>query len=160
MGKETTCSAGDTGDSSLIPGSGRSSGNGNGNALQYSCLENPMGRVPNPVGCRIRHHWAQDLHASGVFGQGILRAPAAGLSACVTWLYVRWLLYCYLDPSRGQFPETSVLVCPASRAGHSQSFVHSGCPKNVCLRHPWVSISSKAFSTSYMCKFWWWCKVM
>ena len=26
----------------LIPGSGRSSGEGNGNPLQYSCLENPM----------------------------------------------------------------------------------------------------------------------
>ena len=33
-----------TGDSSLIPGSGRSPGDGNGNALQYSCLENLMER--------------------------------------------------------------------------------------------------------------------
>ena len=39
VGKEFTCSAGDTGS---IPGSGRSSGGGNGNPLQYSCLENPM----------------------------------------------------------------------------------------------------------------------
>ena len=30
------------GDSSLSPGSGRSPGEGNGNPLQYSCLENPM----------------------------------------------------------------------------------------------------------------------
>ena len=29
---------------SLIPGSGRSSGEGNGNPLQYSCLENPTDR--------------------------------------------------------------------------------------------------------------------
>ena len=29
-------------DSGLIPGSGRSSGQGNGNPLQFSCLENPM----------------------------------------------------------------------------------------------------------------------
>ena len=36
---ESACSAGDPG---LIPGSGRSSGEGNGNPLQYSCLENPM----------------------------------------------------------------------------------------------------------------------
>ena len=28
----------------MIPGSGRSSGKGNGNLLQYSCLENPMDR--------------------------------------------------------------------------------------------------------------------
>ena len=31
-------------DTGSIPGSGRSSGEGNGNPLQYSCLENPMNR--------------------------------------------------------------------------------------------------------------------
>ena len=36
--------AGDTGDADSIPGSGRSSGVRNGNPLQYSCLENSMGR--------------------------------------------------------------------------------------------------------------------
>ena len=40
-GKESACNAGDLG---LIPGSGRSLGEGNGNPLQYSCLENPMDR--------------------------------------------------------------------------------------------------------------------
>ena len=44
-GKESTCHAGDPGDSGLIPGSRRSPGGGNGNSLQYSCLENPMDRV-------------------------------------------------------------------------------------------------------------------
>ena len=38
---ECTCNAGDT---SSIPGSGRSPGEGNGNPLQYSCLRNPMDR--------------------------------------------------------------------------------------------------------------------
>ena len=38
-GKE---SAGNTGDLGLTPGLGRSPGEGNGNPLQYSCLENPM----------------------------------------------------------------------------------------------------------------------
>ena len=38
------CSAGDEGDKGSIPGLGRSSGGGNGNPLQYSCLENPMDR--------------------------------------------------------------------------------------------------------------------
>ena len=32
------------GDAGLIPGSGRSSGGGNSNSLQYSCLDNPMDR--------------------------------------------------------------------------------------------------------------------
>ena len=42
--KNPLANAGDTGDSGLIPGLGRSSGGGNGNLLQYSCLENPMDR--------------------------------------------------------------------------------------------------------------------
>ena len=37
-------SAGDLRDLGLIPGSGRSPGEGNGNPLQYSSLENPMDR--------------------------------------------------------------------------------------------------------------------
>ena len=40
-GKESACNAGDT---SLIPGSRRSPGEGNGNSLQYSSLENSMDR--------------------------------------------------------------------------------------------------------------------
>ena len=43
-GKESACNAEDSGDAGLIPGSGRSSGGGHGNPLQYSCLENPMDR--------------------------------------------------------------------------------------------------------------------
>ena len=42
--KESACSAGDMGDMGLIAGSGRSSGEGNGNPLQYSCLESPKDR--------------------------------------------------------------------------------------------------------------------
>ena len=41
-GSEVKASASDAGDPGLIPGSGRSPGEGNGNPLQYSCLENPM----------------------------------------------------------------------------------------------------------------------
>ena len=44
ISKESTCQWGDTGDLGLIPGSVRSLGVGNGNALQYSCLENSMDR--------------------------------------------------------------------------------------------------------------------
>ena len=40
-GKESACSAEDPG---LIPGSGRSPEEENGNPLQYSCLRNPMDR--------------------------------------------------------------------------------------------------------------------
>ena len=40
-GKEPACNAGDL---CLISGFGKSPGEGNGNPLQYSCLENPMDR--------------------------------------------------------------------------------------------------------------------
>ena len=45
-------------DVDLIPGSGRSPGGGNDNPLQYSCLENPMGRgVPRVIVHGIANHW-------------------------------------------------------------------------------------------------------
>ena len=42
--KESSCNVGDPG---LIPGLGRSPGEGNGNPLQYSCLENPWTEEPD-----------------------------------------------------------------------------------------------------------------
>ena len=48
-GKESACNAGDLGS---IPGSGRSPGVGNGNPLQYSCLENPVDKG----------HWWATVH--------------------------------------------------------------------------------------------------
>ena len=46
VGKESACNAGKSMqiDPGSIPGSGRSPGEGNGNPLQYSCLENPTDR--------------------------------------------------------------------------------------------------------------------
>ena len=42
--EESACNTGITGDVGLIPGSRRSPGEGHGNPLQYSCLENPVDR--------------------------------------------------------------------------------------------------------------------
>ena len=42
--KNLPANAGDTRDMGLIPGSGRSPGEGDNNPLQYSCLGNPMDR--------------------------------------------------------------------------------------------------------------------
>ena len=44
MVKSLAASAGDVRDVGSIPGLGRSLGGGNGNPLQYSCLENPVNR--------------------------------------------------------------------------------------------------------------------
>ena len=43
-GKKSSCNAGNTGDMGSIPGLAKSPGGGNGNPLQYSCLEDPIDR--------------------------------------------------------------------------------------------------------------------
>ena len=63
-GKESTCIAGDTGDTNLIPGLGTYPGGGSGNPLQYFCLKNPMDRgawwAAVQGSQRIRHCWAPE----------------------------------------------------------------------------------------------------
>ena len=44
MENNLPANAGDARDTGSIPGSGKFPGRGNGNLLQYSCLENPMDR--------------------------------------------------------------------------------------------------------------------
>ena len=66
--KESACS---TGDPVSIPGSGRFPGEGNGNPLQYSYLENPMDRgtwqaTVHGV-ARVRHNLATKLKSKEVF---------------------------------------------------------------------------------------------
>ena len=62
VGKESTCNAGDPG---LIPGSGRSPGEGNGNPLQYCCLENPMDRGA----------WHATVHVAARVGHDLATSP-------------------------------------------------------------------------------------
>ena len=65
--RESTCNAGDVGDAGSVPGSGRSLDRGNGNPLQYSCLENPTDREAwkaRPQGCKeldTTEHTAHNL---------------------------------------------------------------------------------------------------
>ena len=62
VGKESACNAGDPGS---IPGLGRSPGEGNGNPLQYSCLENPMDRGA----------WWATVHGDARVGQNLATKP-------------------------------------------------------------------------------------
>ena len=57
--KNPPASAGDSGDTGSIPGSGRSPGEVNGNPLQYSCLENTMDRGA----------WQATVHGGGGVSQ-------------------------------------------------------------------------------------------
>ena len=60
MVKNPLANAGKTRDTGLIPELERSSGGGDGNPLQYSCLENPMDRGAWRAE-RVRHDWMIDL---------------------------------------------------------------------------------------------------
>ena len=62
VGKVCACSEGDLGS---IPGSGRSPGEGNGNPLQYSCLENPMDRGA----------WRATVHKVSRVGHNLVTKP-------------------------------------------------------------------------------------
>ena len=74
-GKESSCNAGDLGS---IPRSGRSSGEGNGNPLQYSCLENPMDRGT----------WQATVH-------GVAKSQTR-LSDCHYYIYTHIYLYIHI----------------------------------------------------------------
>ena len=62
VSKESACNAGDPGS---IPGSGRSPGAGNGNPLQYPCLENPMKRGA----------WQATVHGVARVGHNLVTKP-------------------------------------------------------------------------------------
>ena len=62
VGKESACNAGDWGSS---PGLGRFPGEGNGNPLQYSCLENPMDRGA----------WLATVHEATRVGHDLVTNP-------------------------------------------------------------------------------------
>ena len=60
MVKNLPANAGDIRDVGLIPGSGRSPGEENGNPLQCSCLDNPMDRGPwRAIDHGVKQSWTQ-----------------------------------------------------------------------------------------------------
>ena len=67
--KNLPADAGHTRDIGLIPGSGRPPGEGNGNLLQYSCLENSMDYGYSPWG-RKESDTTERLHSNNAAGKG------------------------------------------------------------------------------------------
>ena len=72
--KESACNAGDLGS---IPGLGRTPGEGHGNSLQYSCLENPVdggkpGGLPSMGLQRVRHDWATKHSTAQVLSSSLV----------------------------------------------------------------------------------------
>ena len=80
VGKEPACNAEDLGS---VPGSGRSPGEGNGNPLQYSCLENPMDREA----------WRAQVHGIARTGHNLATKPPPQLSTCLFYVNHIFTLY-------------------------------------------------------------------
>ena len=120
--KVSACNAGDLGS---IPGSGRSPGEGNGNPLQYSCLENPMDRgsggLQSTGSQRVRHDWATSFHftfgrlepqgslsvAGGIWGQNSLFLR--DLSLFFLRLSAVWMRLTHTVESHLLFPKSTDL---------------------------------------------------
>ena len=73
VGKESACNAGDPGS---IPGSERSPGEGNGNPLQYSCLENPTDRGA----------WQATVHGVARAGHDLVTKPPPPFPCGKSWV--------------------------------------------------------------------------
>ena len=84
--QEIACNAEDV---DLISGLGRFSGKGNGNPLQYSCLENPMDRGDYSSVVSVAHRWAS-VHGVARVGQDLFTKPPPS-----------WLNIALLTGSRG-----------------------------------------------------------
>ena len=92
-GKESACNAGDSGSS---PGLGRSPGEGHGNPLQYSCLENSTDRGAwwaTVHGVAKNKTWSSDQHFH-IFNLAVLQLP------CNTWASLQ--LYAQALEHKGQ----------------------------------------------------------
>ena len=78
-------------DMGSIPGSGRSSGGGNGNPLQYSCLENPMTEEPGGLQSmgsqRVRYDWEMGTHSNTLAWRIPWQRSLAGYSP---WGHKEW----------------------------------------------------------------------
>ena len=122
-GKESARNAGDPG---LIPGSGRSPGEGNGYTLEYSCLENSMDRGPwwaTVHGVTRVRHWEMNIFKLRRF----LKPPKVFLS-----LDQRWILFLSVMWIRREVRALSISV------GNPVTFLSDEwlCSKNSGPRHP------------------------
>ena len=77
VSKESACNAGDPGS---FPRSGRSTGERNGNLLQYSCLENPMDRGT----------WWAIIHGVARVGWDLSTKPQQVSAVVLSWEVEKW----------------------------------------------------------------------
>ena len=88
------CNAGDLGS---IPELGRSPGEGNGNPLQYSCLENSMDEAPTGLQSmglqRVGHDWATSPSPSSSFIKRLFSSSSLSAIRVISSAYLRLLLF-------------------------------------------------------------------
>ena len=126
-GKESACSAGDL---CLIPGLGRSPGEGKGYLLQYSGLENNMDYIVH--GVAKSWTWLSDLHFQFFPGRGRFWAEGCG---------VVWVLACGLWPSSS--PHAGLLGAQRSSVWPQQRNI---IVRNDAIRALWAWPPSGWFS--------------
>ena len=113
-GKEALCSVGDPGS---ILGSGRSSGEGNGSPLHYSCLENPMDREA----------WWVTVH---------------GVAKSRTWLSTHAKFPCTKEEMRNLHAFCCIELCRSIYSCHSCFLLDSCLPPASCKQvAQWVRLS-------------------
>ena len=121
-GKQAACNAGDPGS---IPQSGRSSGEGNGNALQYSCLEKSTTEEPGGLQSmglkRVGHDWVTTLSLLMHF----MGFPGGASGKECTGQFKRWR-------DTGSIPGSG----RAPGGGHHNPLQHS-CLENPIDRGAW-----------------------
>ena len=90
MVKNLQANAGDARDVGLIPGLGRSPGGGNGNLLQYSCLENPMDRGGWwATVCGVSKSWTQgDWAHTWLAGHTNLKLHEGICKSTLKWKFI------------------------------------------------------------------------
>ena len=113
MVKNLPASAGNAWDLGLIPGFGRFLGRGNGNALQYSCLENPMDRgawwavVHGDAQSWTWLKWCSDWVGGGVGSEAGIRFPrqGSGTQLPLNWRFLEGRDYVFYSlTSEASFP--------------------------------------------------------
>ena len=81
------------GDRGSIPGSGRSTGEGNGKPLQYSCLENPMDRGASQAAVhRVTKSWSDMTEHTHLHVQSTVLSPLTALVHLI-FTVTLWSMY-------------------------------------------------------------------
>ena len=139
--KNLLASAGDARDVGSIPRSGKSPTGGNGYPLQYSCLENPMGRVVAQTVKHLSTMWETQVRSLG--WEDLLEKEMAHHSSTLAWKIPWTEEPGGLQPMGSQRVEhdwATSLTLTHSLRGASQATIH-GIAKN----QTWLSMHTHPF---------------